>query len=247
MVATFDIGNSNVHIGLFRNGILVQKKIIPCDSKKMAGKLRAFFGKRGCDGIAIASVVPRITKKIVRSMHSFCSNRPVMITIGTKSPLTHTYQKPRTLGADRIALMTGAITRYRRNCIVVSFGTAITVDAVLKNGRHLGGLIIPGGEMCAGALVRNTALLGRVQLKHSVRLLGRSTEECIRSGIVNGTAYALQGIIQGIRSFTKRRFFCVATGGWTNALWERIPAINGYDENVCLFGIYTLYQANVHR
>lgn len=246
MVAAFDIGNTNIHIGLFDEGALVRKSLIPCRDRALAGKLKALFRNRVCEGLAIASVAPRITGKVVRGMRSICSTRPLMITAHMKSPIRYAYRIPRTLGADRIALMTGALTRYHRNCIIVSFGTAITIDALLGTGKHLGGLIIPGGRISAAVLAQNAALLGRIRLEGTARLLGKSTGECIRSGIINGTSYALQGMIQAIKRTSGRHFHCVATGGGANIFWRRIPVIDTYDADLCLLGVFTLFRQNAN-
>lgn len=95
------------------------------------------------------------------------------------------YAQPRTLGVDRWLAMLAARGKAPAVAVVViSAGTAITVDMVEASGRHLGGLIIPGLQLSVNALDRGTGKIGH----HPIELMnqwapGDSTRECVINGI----------------------------------------------------------------
>lgn len=244
MVGVFDIGNTNIHCGLYDGEILHKKDIFPATRHGITDNLEKFFEDKKLEGIAIASVVPRLTAQCVAYFKKKYTISPLIVSSKIKSSLTFRYDNPETLGADRIAHVVGGLARYKRNVIVVDFGTATTLDAVLKNGTYLGGVITPGIGMSLDVLSEKTALLTRVQLKRPKRVIGRSTEECIQSGIFHGTVAMVSGFIYRIKIDARKRFLCIATGGWGNVVSPYIEEIKEFDPDLALFGVLKMYQYN---
>lgn len=244
MVAVFDIGNTNIHAGLYRGRRLTGRMCVPTGDALPVTKIARILSRKTPDGAAIVSVVPRLTRELVK----LCRRqgvRTVVISSKIDCGIKHVYDDPSTLGADRVAAMAGALARYRQDAIIVDAGTAIKIDVALKNGRHLGGLILPGMQILAEALHEKTAQLPRIMVKKPGNLAGRSTTECMQSGIFNGTLAMVAGLIRQLKARYGAHLFCVSTGGAGAVLARHIPAIDKHDPELCLFGALTIYRRNV--
>ena len=244
MVVALDIGNTNIHFGLYHGETLVKHLIYPLSEKTVENKMRKAIDGRELEGGAIASVVPSLTPRYIQFFKRKLSLSPLLISPDVECHLTFGYYKPHQLGADRIAAAAGGLARYKRDLIIINFGTATILDIIFKNGRYPGGIITPGVETAMNALASRTALLKEVPLKKRVHLIGRSTEECIQSGIYNGTIAMVHGLIQMIKKTFKKRFLCIATGGWSKVMAPHIPEITHVDSDLCLYGILKIYYYN---
>lgn len=71
--------------------------------------------------------------------------------------VTNSYRQPRRMGVDRWVAMIGAFAELQAACLVVDAGTAVTLDALDDDGRHLGGQILPGAALMAEALTQGTS------------------------------------------------------------------------------------------
>lgn len=101
------------------------------------------------------------------------------------------YEDPQRLGADRWAALIGAWQRHRQACLILSLGTAVTLDVLDERGFHRGGLIAPGRRVLAQALAGATAQLPEVRLPGE-RSLGRNTE----AALANGCQFMLEGFVE---------------------------------------------------
>ncbi len=244
MVIVFDIGNTNIHVGSYVGQALRKRWHFPTTRKLPVAKVRRFISGGRIEGIAIASVVPGLTRQVQRLGRQ---HRISLTVVSSKVDcgLTFAYADPTTLGADRIAAMVGALTRYQRDVIVVDAGTAITIDVALSTGQHLGGLICPGMRILSELLYKKTALLPRVAVRKTKDLVGQNTEECLQSGIFNGTMYMLSGLIREIRRRYGRDFLVVATGGAGESVSRHVEDIDRYDPDLCMYGALIVYYRNV--
>ena len=131
------------------------------------------------------------------------------------------------------------------NVIVIDAGTATTIDVARRDGNYLGGIICPGMQLLADMMHQKTAQLPRISVRKPRSLIGRSTEECLRSGLFNGTIAMVRGLIKDIRKSKKGNFLCVATGGSGKLLSSYVEGIQKYDADLCLYGILSVYYENV--
>lgn len=243
MVAVFDIGNTNIHIGVYTNHLLSKKIIFPTRRKLPSREIHEILANRYLDGVGVASVVPRWTTQLV----SICSRRrvkPVIVSYKLKCGLKYRYRNPANLGADRIAAVAGALARYHTDVIVVDAGTATTIDVATREGDYLGGIICPGLRMLSECMHEKTAQLPLVTVDGPHDLIGRSTGECIASGLFNGTMAMIKGLVRDIKKQCRGRFLCVATGGSGKIIAENVKEIRAYDDDLCLYGILTIYEKN---
>jgi len=172
-----DVGNSRTKRALFDG-----KKLRP-----LAGRVDRWIGVRVGKG-----TVPRGTLLLGRDFGPVVKNRT-----------TH----PETVGADRLAQASAAWERTQGPCVVVSMGTAITIDVVNRRGEFVGGLIAPGLRLMARALHEHTALLPEVEPARMASPVGRHTRDAIRAGI----SFAAEGLVRSALARTRGRVF--GTGG----------------------------------
>jgi type III pantothenate kinase len=243
MVAVFGIGNTNLRIGLYTGNRLLRKLTYRSAKKLPIGSVRKIAVSDDLEGAAIVSVVPQLTKQLVKVCREF-KVKAILVSSRSKCGLKYRYRNPGELGADRIAAVVGALSRYKRDVIVVDAGTAITIDIARRGGDHLGGLICPGMHMLSESMHRGTAQLPKIRVARPRNLVGRSTEECVRSGVFNGTMAMLRGLLRDINEQIRGDFYCVATGGWGNIITRHIDEIEEYDEDLCMYGALNIYYRN---
>jgi len=245
MVVIIDIGNTNTHMGIYKSKKLMETYTIPTSEKFDSVRIKKLFEGKQFEGAAIASVVPALTTNFVSYFRKNFCIAPIIISSKLNMPIKFDYYKPETLGADRIANVVGGLEKYRKDLLIIDFGTATTFDVVFKDGNYAGGIIFPGVKALLLALTEKTALLPNVALKKPLRLIGRSTEECIRSGIFYGTVALVKGIINRLKEEGRSNLLCISTGGWGKMMTSLIPEIARYDPNLCLYGILKIYYYNV--
>jgi type III pantothenate kinase len=152
---------------------------------------------------------------------------------------------PREVGADRLVNAVAAYERVGDTCLVVDFGTAITYDAVSAAGEYLGGIITPGAEISIDALYERAAKLPKVELAEPRALIGKSTVDAIRSGIVFGFAGQVEGIVRRLRAELGPTTFVIATGGLAGLLVPFIrETIDEVDDLLTLIGLRLIWNRN---
>lgn len=124
--------------------------------------------------------------------------------------IRNSYAEPERMGADRWVAMIAARVLTDRSCYVVDCGTAVTIDALAADGRHLGGVIIPGMRLMREALYRETRQIPPEA--GEARLFGQSTRDCVWGGAVYAVASAIDGIT-GRMMADHGSGLCLLTGG----------------------------------
>lgn len=210
MNLSIDIGNSLIKYGLFEKNNLTLNGII---QKVDFSMLKQMISTNKVEHIIYAAVaeVPSELKMILDDFKSV-----VALQANTPVPLQNMYLTPETLGKDRLANVCGAIALFPgMDVLVVDLGTCLKFDVVTADGSYLGGAISPGMQMRFRALNQQTALLPLVTPLLEPQLVGRNTEESIRSGVMNGMMAELNDII---RQYNKMfpRLEIVLTGGDAN-------------------------------
>jgi len=145
---------------------------------------------------ALCSVVPELEQRVGEYLRAHLSGKVMKVSAALSLPFTLNYDSPDSFGADRIALCALCAQCYPDKAVIaLDVGTAITVDVLAANQHYLGGMIMPGLDLMAKALHNHTARLPLVLLQQPATLLGCSTEDGIRNGILHGCASSLDGII----------------------------------------------------
>ena len=153
MVLVFDVGNSNIKIGFYKNNQLTQTARLSTDVRKTSDEygltlMNAFryanLKESDVEGAIMSSVVPSINYTIEHMIRTFFGFKVFSVGPGIKTGMNILYDNPKEVGSDRIVTSIAAYEKYKEACIVVDFGTATSFNAVDKNGSFIGGAIMPG-------------------------------------------------------------------------------------------------------
>ena len=183
MMLAIDIGNTSIHVGVFSGSTLRRQFSLPTRLVRNAAALRRRLRISGAKDAIVCSVVPWATTAVTGALR-VTGISPVVVGRTLRVPLINRYRYPKEVGQDRLVGAYAAWKTYKKDCIIVDIGTAITIDVVTKGGEYLGGVIAPGIGISLEALATRTALLPKVQLREPPELLGRDTANSIRSGLL---------------------------------------------------------------
>lgn len=206
------IGNTSLFCGVFTgDGMLSSFRLPTADLPRVARRVAGPIARA-----AVCSVVPAMTPDVLRYLKRNWNVDAEVLSWDAPHGLTIGYQRPQELGADRIAAALGARTLFpRNNFMVVDCGTATTVTATRRDGRLMGGAIIPGLSTWPEMLFSRTALLPRVELRRPKGALGRTTEAGIAGGVFFGHVGAIRECVARVRveAFGRERCLVIGTGG----------------------------------
>ncbi len=222
MLLTIDVGNSNIKFGVYDGDELHRIIKVSTDSHKTADEfaveLYTLFQVYSVDcfdisGCIICSVVPRITKRLKAAVKSVTGIDALIVGPGIKTGVNIHIDDPTTLGADLVVACAAAQAMYDTPCIVISMGTATAMFLIDSNRIMQGGAIAPGVSVSLDALTQHGALLPSIELNAPKNVIGKNTDDSIRSGVVLGTACMIDGMIQKIEQQINQKCTVVATGG----------------------------------
>jgi type III pantothenate kinase len=208
MILVFDVGNTETTIGLFDGETLCGHWRVTTDVARTPDEIALLIrsllsssdvDRAKIDRVAIGSVVPALTGPLAEACEQALGATALIIDARSPLPITLDVEEPLTVGADRIINTLAASRIYRRDTIVVDLGTATTYDCITADGVFLGGVIAPGVRTSAETLFRRTSKLPATEIVPPARVIGRRTEECIRSGVVLGNAEAIDGLVRRIK------------------------------------------------
>ncbi len=195
MKACIDFGNTRGKIAFFDgNGLLLEQMILPEDALQLEKLLQS----KGVKQAIVSTVAPH---KLLGLQGIWPSSIPLeVLGHSTGLPIKNAYQTPETLGMDRLAAVVGAWALFPGQAsLVVDMGTCITYDFISDEGVYLGGAIAPGMRMRSRAMHEFTAALPEVVQYEEAMLTGVSTETCLRSGVVNGVCFEVEGHRRGYK------------------------------------------------
>jgi type III pantothenate kinase len=260
MLLVVDVGNTQTHFGAIRDpldgtgGEMLERWRFATErgstSDELGAALRNLLALRGLEfaqieASIVSSTVPELGPQWAEMANQYLGHEMVVVGPGIKTGIPIRIDNPREVGADRLVNAVAAYDRYRAACIVVDFGTAITYDIVSADGEYLGGIIAPGMEISLEALWEKAAKLPNVEIAEPRSLIGKSTVDAIRSGIVYGFASQVDGIIGRLRAELGADAPAIATGGLAHHI---VPAftesINEVDELLTLKGLQLVWRLN---
>lgn len=251
MVLVLDIGNSGVNVGLFDGDQMVRSGELDMDRSKgaedYAADLSAFLSPHGIaprsiEHIALGSVVRAWGRQLSEVCAQVFGRRPVTIHGRMDLGLRVCYDDPDHVGIDRLAAASAAYAMVGGPVIVVDVGTAITVDAVSSDGVFLGGVIAPGIWMSAQALHEKTDLLPLVRPGVPSSVLGRTTVECIQSGLIYGAAAMIGGLVRRVQNTLGEGAPVVGTGGGLGLILSVTGEIHRVEPYLVLRGLRLIYE-----
>ena len=249
MILAIDIGNSNIVLGGVREKeILFQARIVTDHIKtsdQYCAELKTMLDLFGVsaqeiEGSIVASVVPPVLNSIRKLTGKSC----LVVGPGLKTGLNILIDNPAQTGADLVAGAVAALREYQPPLIVVDMGTATTISVLDQNGSLIGGCVCPGVKISLEALTSRTALLPGISLDQPKKAIGRNTIDCMRSGIMLGTASMLDGMIARMEAELGVKTTVILTGGIGKFILPLCSTQMIYDEDLLIKGLAALYQEN---
>jgi type III pantothenate kinase len=276
MLLAIDVGNTEVTLGVFEGEDLRRSFRVSSETRRTAdevelllrqafpdldiagakpGRLAGAVARAGrtggaggaAHGAVIGSVVPAQTPLFADAARRLLSAEPLLVGSTTSARVKIEYRDPDSVGADRIANAVAAFERYGAPASVVDVGRAPTVDVLLQGRRYAGGVIAPGILTGAEHLVRRAARLGAFELKPPARVVGRSTEESLQSGVFYGAVGEVDSIVRRISEEEKIRPKVIATGGLAAAIAAHSETIREVDPDLTLHGLRIIFKRHGRR
>lgn len=251
MLIAIDIGNTTIFTaGLEGDEVLFQFRMNTDKDKSgpeyavQLKNLLAIYDKfeKPAEGVILSSVVPEITGALEQAAQKIFEVPVAVVKRDIKAPFPINLDFPASLGSDRIADVTAVLQEYPLPAIVFDLGTATTCSVIDENGVFQGGLISPGVRTASDALLKKASQLSSYELGEPTRLVGKSTEECINSGIVFGHASMIDGLVSRIRRDTGKRYTVILTGGLSGLIGKFCECSPQIDDKLILKGLRALYE-----
>ncbi len=264
MFFVIDIGNSHTVTGLYNKNKLAGQWRLKSDNKSTADELaisyNALFNMAGIEksrieGIVIASVVPTLESTWINCCRKhFSANLAndifVVAVEDIKDLISVKLDNPREVGADRLVNGIAAWNAHKCKLIVLDFGTAITFDCITEKCEYLGGSILPGIAISLEALASKTAKLPHIDVREKpLSIIGKTTSQAMRSGILYGYGAMIDGLVKGIRSEMtqqeEEKVKVIATGGMAELIAPFATTIDLIDPMLTLNGLKIIYNKKV--
>jgi type III pantothenate kinase len=251
MLLAVDIGNTNIVWGIYDGSSLAGHWRLATDSKKTADEYgilftnllgAAGFPSRRMTGAIVSSVVPALTATFEEVIDRYFHQRPMVVNAETDTGLTLRYANPKEIGSDRLVNAAAAFRKYRRDLIVVDFGTATTFCVITKEGEYLGGVIAPGLGISAEALFVRAAKLSKVEFARPKTVVGTDTASSIQSGLLFGYAGLVDALVRRIEQELGRTALVIATGGLSAVVAPETTSIQKIEPLLTLEGLEYLYR-----
>ncbi len=253
MLLTIDIGNTNLTLGVYDESVLLFTARLSTDTRltsdQYAVAIKDILALHNTDysdieDCIIASVVPTVATSVANAISLLCHIVPLELGPGLKTGLNIKIDNPAQLGADLVAGAVGAISEYTLPCIVIDMGTATTVSVINGEGQFMGGSIAAGVMLTLKALTENTSQLPSINLSAPPSVIGRNTVDCMRSGLILGTASMIDGLIERISAELDEIPTVIATGGLSKEIITHCKSEIIYNENLLLEGLLEIYEKN---
>lgn len=253
MILTVDVGNSNINFGVFSGDDIVFVARIATDTAKTefeyAGAISNALSISGIDkdkinGAIISSVVPPLNNVMKCAIKLIYGIESILVGPGVKTGINIHCDNPASVGADIICACVAAHYLYGSPSLIVDMGTATKMMVMNDKGAFIGVSIIPGVMVSLDALAKRTAQLPMVSLEAPKNVIGKNTADCMRSGIVFGSASMVDGMIDRIFDEVNSSLPVYATGGLASVITPHCKHKITYDEFLVLKGLNIIYKRN---
>ena len=253
MLLAIDIGNTNIVIGCIKDDKIMFKARIATDRSRTSDQygveiknmLEAFgVHREDISDCIISSVVPPVFNSVRTGVIKVIGKQPLVVGPGLKTGLNIHTEVPSQLGSDRIVIAVAALAEYKAPLILIDMGTATTIEVIEPENVYVGGIITPGVMISLDALTNRTAQLPGISLDQPKQVIGKNTVDCMRSGMMHGTAAMLDGLIDRIEAELGHSSTIVATGGLARFIAPLCKREIILNNDLLLNGLNILYKKN---
>lgn len=256
MILTIAIENTLISVGCFQDKRLLFVESISTNAGRTeleyAISLKNIFElhqleAQGVEGAIICSVVPPVTNIVRAAVKRIFKKEALVIGPGVKTGLHIVTENPAQLGSDLAANAVAAIAKYEAPMLIVNMGTATTISVINEKKQYVGGVIIPGMKVSLKSLTEAAAKLPKISLERPKKVIGANTDECMRSGLLYGTAACIDGVLARIeKELGTPAGTIVATGEDIRHILPYCERKMCLDETLLLEGLRLIYERN-HR
>ena len=253
MLLAIDIGNTNLVMGCFRDDKILFKARIATDPIRTSDQygveiknmLEAYGVKRSdIDDCIISSVVPPVFNSVRTGVIKIIGKQPIVVGPGLKTGLNIHVDVPSQVGSDRIVIAVAALAEYKAPLLLMDLGTATTIEAVEPDNVYMGGVIIPGVRVSLDALTSRAAQLPGISLDQPKQVIGKNTVDCMRSGMMYGTAAMIDGLVERMEEELGHRCTLIATGGLAQFITPLCKREIILEKDLLLKGLNIIYKKN---
>lgn len=233
-----DFGNTLAKVAVFEHGRIVELSTTESINISQIATLKEKFRINHCIVSSVTTIVSEI-KSFLKQNFSFTELDHL-----TKVPIKNLYETPETLGKDRLAAVVGVFVIFpATHCLVIDAGTCITFDFLDNQGNYHGGAISPGINLRFKSLHTFTSRLPLINSKNFGGIIGKTTEESILSGVLNGTVAELNCTIQRYEEIYPG-IQIVLTGGDMNFFERKLKSNIFAAPNLVLTGLNEILNFN---
>jgi type III pantothenate kinase len=253
MLLVVDVGNTQTHLGTYDGETLVEHwrfaTVRSSTADELGAALRNLLALRGLTfadlhASIVSSTVPQLRPEWQAMASRYLGHELLVVGPGLRTGMPIRYDNPREIGPDRLVNAVAGYEKAGGPCVIVDFGTAVTHDIVSADGEYLGGVIFPGIEISLDALSERAAALPKIDLIEPRTLIGKSTVDAIRSGVLFGFAAMVDGIVGRLREQLGAELHTLATGGLAPLVVPYCDSIDGVDDQLTLTGLRLIWERN---
>lgn len=254
MILAINIENTNTVIGCFKDTKILFVETLSTSMTRTeleyAISFKNIFELYGLDvkeieGTIISSVVPPVTGAVKQAAKRISGKEVLIIGPGIRTGLNIMMDHPAQVGSDLVATAVAGIAEYELPLVIVNMGTATTISVIDEEKHYIGGMIIPGVKVASESLAKETAQLPKISLEKPKKIIGKNTIECMKSGLIYGTASCIDGSIARIeKELGKKSATIVATGEVAEYILPHCGRKMILDKNLLLKGLQMIYKRN---
>jgi type III pantothenate kinase len=256
MLLAIDIGNTNIVVGILKDDKILYEARIATDRIKTSDQygveiknILSLYDTRPEDieDCIISSVVPPVFNSVRTGVVKVIRKEPLVVGPGMKTGLNIKTDIPSQVGSDRIVVAVAALAEHKPPFALLDLGTATTIDVVDGDSNYIGGCILPGVRISLEALTSRTAQLPGINLDTPGKVIGKNTVDCMRSGIMYGTAAQVDGLLERMEEELGEIKTVIATGGMAQFIVPLCRREIQLDKDLLLKGLNILYKKNAHE
>ncbi len=257
MILAIDVGNTNIVVGAIdhnRKKVFIERlsTVKTKTEAEYAIDLKIILDLYHIDpaelkGGIISCVVPQITSVIRQAVEKIVKRKVLLVGPGVKNGLNIKMDNPASVGSDQIVDAVAVVEEYSLPAIVIDMGTASTMSVIDEKKTYIGGVIMPGVKVSLESLTANASQLHGISLDAPKKVIGTNTIDCMQSGVINGNAACLDGMIERIEDELGKKCTVVATGGLAKVIVPFCKKNVILDDDLLLKGLRIIYDKNQEK